>query len=46
MSLRADMLEHADVLEFAGQVLGPCELEPALEDAFHAALQRLLPAGP
>jgi Ser/Thr protein kinase RdoA (MazF antagonist) len=27
MSLRADLLEYADVLEFAGQVLGPCELE-------------------
>src|SRR5215472_13698089 len=27
MSLRADLREHADVLEFAGQVLGPCELE-------------------
>jgi Ser/Thr protein kinase RdoA (MazF antagonist) len=27
MSLRADLLGYADVLEFAGQVLGPCELE-------------------
>jgi hypothetical protein len=27
MSLRADLLEYADVLEFAGHVLGPCELE-------------------
>jgi Ser/Thr protein kinase RdoA (MazF antagonist) len=27
MSLSADLLEYADVLEFAGQVLGPCELE-------------------
>jgi len=25
MSLRADLLEYADVLEFAGQVLGPCK---------------------
>lgn len=27
MSLRADLPEYADVLDFAGQVLGPCELE-------------------
>lgn len=27
MSRRADLLEYADVLEFAQQVLGPCELE-------------------
>jgi Ser/Thr protein kinase RdoA (MazF antagonist) len=27
MSLRADLPEYGDVLEFAGQVLGPCELE-------------------
>jgi Phosphotransferase enzyme family len=27
MPLRADPLEYADVLDFAGQVLGPCELE-------------------
>lgn len=27
MSLRSDLLEHAEVLDFAGQVLGPCELE-------------------
>jgi hypothetical protein len=27
MSLRADLREYAGVLEFAGQVLGPCELE-------------------
>jgi Ser/Thr protein kinase RdoA (MazF antagonist) len=27
MSLRTDLLEYADVLDFAGQVLGPCELE-------------------
>jgi Ser/Thr protein kinase RdoA (MazF antagonist) len=27
MSLPADLLEYADLLEFAGQVLGPCELE-------------------
>jgi len=27
MSLRADLFEYADVLEFAGQVLGPSELE-------------------
>ncbi|MBO0834193.1 MAG: aminoglycoside phosphotransferase family protein [Actinobacteria bacterium] len=27
MSLRADPPEYADVLKFAGQVLGPCELE-------------------
>lgn len=27
MPLRADLLEYADLLQFAGQVLGPCELE-------------------
>jgi hypothetical protein len=27
MPLRADLPEYADMLEFAGQVLGPCELE-------------------
>ena len=27
MSLRADPLEYADVLDFAGNMLGPCELE-------------------
>jgi Ser/Thr protein kinase RdoA (MazF antagonist) len=27
MSLRTDLLEYADVLDFAVQVLGPCELE-------------------
>ncbi len=27
MSLRGDLLEFADLFEFAGQALGPCELE-------------------